>query len=53
MSGGSNVQHFLATHGLPATPEVVRAVLDEAKRSERVLTEAEILDVVQGPTRPA
>lgn len=48
MSGGSNVQHFLASRGLPGGPEVVRAVLDEAKRSERVLTEAEILEVVAG-----
>lgn len=48
MSGGSNVQHFLASRGLPGGPDVVRAVLDEAKRSERVLTEAEILEVVAG-----
>ncbi|HZD06369.1 MAG TPA: hypothetical protein VE173_15770, partial [Longimicrobiales bacterium] len=51
MSGGSNVQYFLESRGLPVSPEVVRAVLAEAKKSERLLTEAEILEVVAGVGR--
>ncbi len=47
MSGNSNVVHYLATRGLPAPPEVVHAVLDEAKRSDRVLREAEVRAIVE------
>lgn len=47
MSGGSNVTHWLRSRGLPVTPELIEAVLAAAKRSERVLTEEEILLVVQ------
>jgi 2-isopropylmalate synthase len=46
MSGGSNVMHFLAARGLPATPEVVEAVLARAKEAEQLLTEDEVRDVV-------
>jgi 2-isopropylmalate synthase len=48
MSGGSNVLFFLRARGLPDTPEVVEAVLARAKESERLLTEDEIREVVQG-----
>ena len=51
MSGGSNVQHFLAVRGFQATPELVEAVLAAAKRSERLLTEEEILQQVRAPAR--
>jgi len=43
MSGASNVVHYLKSHGLPDRPEVVEAVLALAKRSDRLLTEEEVL----------
>ena len=46
MSGASNVLFYLSQRGLPATQEVVQAVLAEAKKSERLLNEDEILEVV-------
>ncbi len=47
MSGASNVQYFLRSRHLPTTPEVVEAVLALAKKSERVLSETEILATVE------
>jgi 2-isopropylmalate synthase len=47
MSGASNVTFYLETRGLPTTQETVQAVLAVAKRSERLLTDDEILDVVR------
>ena len=47
MSGASNVLHYLQSHGLSDSPDVVAAVLALAKRSERVLGAEEILDVVR------
>jgi len=47
MSGASNVVFYLNAHGLSGGPEVVDAVLAVAKKSERLLTEDEILDAVQ------
>ena len=47
MSGNSNVVCYLDSRGLPSSPEIVKAILDLAKRSGRVLTEAEILDIVR------
>ncbi|NIM52349.1 MAG: 2-isopropylmalate synthase [Gemmatimonadales bacterium] len=47
MSGASNVQYFLRSRDLPATQEVVDAVLALANKSERLLTEEEILEVVE------
>ncbi len=47
MSGASNVQFFLSTRDLPTTPDVIEAVLALAKKSERLLTEEEILDTVR------
>jgi len=46
MSGASNVQHYLASRGLPTAPTVVQAVLALAKRSARLLTDEEILGAV-------
>ena len=48
MSGASNVICYLTSRSLPATAEIVSAILDLAKRSSRVLTESEILDLVRG-----
>ncbi|HVO34880.1 MAG TPA: LeuA family protein [Gemmatimonadales bacterium] len=47
MSGGSNVLHYLRTRSLPTDQAVVDAVMAAAKRSERLLTEQEILEVVR------
>jgi 2-isopropylmalate synthase len=46
MSGASNVVFYLDTRDLPSGPKVVEAVLAAAKKSERLLTEEEILDAV-------
>ena len=46
MSGASNVVFYLSARGLPGGPEVVDAVLAVAKKSERLLTEDEIIDAV-------
>ncbi len=47
MSGNSNVQYYLASHGLPVTPELTKRIIGEAKKSPRVLTDAEILEIVR------
>ena len=47
MSGMSNVLYYLAERGLPSTPEIIRSVLAEAKTSDRVLTENDVLAVVK------
>jgi len=47
MSGASNVKYFLRSRGLPDTPSVVEAVMALAKDSEALLTEEEILEVVE------
>jgi hypothetical protein len=46
MSGNSNVQYYLAARGIAATPELVRAIMEAAKKSPRLLSEPEILDIV-------
>jgi 2-isopropylmalate synthase len=51
MSGGSNVLHYLRARGLPTDQAVLDAVMAVAKRSERLLTEQEILDAVHSATR--
>jgi 2-isopropylmalate synthase len=47
MSGASNVVHYLQSRGLPSELEIVQAVLALAKKSEELLTEEEVLEVVQ------
>ncbi|HYF00299.1 MAG TPA: 2-isopropylmalate synthase, partial [Planctomycetota bacterium] len=42
LSGKSNVAWWLQEHGLPVTDAAVGAILDVAKRSDRVLTDSEI-----------
>lgn len=44
MSGKSNVQFYLKKRGKEPTEEVVKRVLDLAKRTPRLLTDAEILE---------
>lgn len=46
MSGASNVLYYLTVRNLPTDQAVVDAVLAAAKQSERLLTEEEILEVV-------
>ena len=51
MSGSSNVLFFLRSRGLPHGPEVVEAVMELAKKSERLLTEEEVLEAVRAATQ--
>ena len=44
MSGKSNVHFWLQQRGIPDADEVVDRIFDRAKRSPRMLTEAEILE---------
>jgi hypothetical protein len=46
MSGASNVVCYLSDRGLPSTPEIIKGILDLAKRSSRGLAESEILEVL-------
>ncbi len=46
MSGASNVNYWLETHGHEAPPELVQRILRAAKENTQVLTDAEILAVV-------
>jgi len=52
MSGASNVIYYLTSRGLPGTPEAVQAVLGVAKQSNRVLSEAEILEAARAALSP-
>lgn len=53
MSGNSNVQYYLAAHGIPATPELTKAIINEAKKSSHVLSEQEVLEIVRRTSSPA
>jgi 2-isopropylmalate synthase len=46
MSGKSNVVFWLERHGIPATEELVDRVFAKAKTSRRILTAAQIRDIV-------
>jgi 2-isopropylmalate synthase len=45
-SGLSNVKFWLAQRGLPEDEALVQAIFSKAKAGDRLLTEAEILDIV-------
>ncbi len=47
MSGKSNVQFWLERHGYETTDELVDRIFQRAKQSDRMLTDAEILEVCQ------
>jgi isopropylmalate/homocitrate/citramalate synthase len=47
MSGLSNVQCWLESHGMEPRPELVDAIFRRAKESDHVLRDDEILEVVQ------
>ncbi|HEY0465917.1 MAG TPA: 2-isopropylmalate synthase [Polyangiaceae bacterium] len=51
MSGASNVQHWLASHGISSNVPLQRAILDYAKSADRVLTDEELLSVVSRTRR--
>jgi 2-isopropylmalate synthase len=46
MSGASNVNFWLKYRGIATSPELVSAILAEAKRSNRTLTDDEIRAVI-------
>lgn len=48
MSGASNVRYWLETHGIEATEARVLAILDRAKQTKKLLTEAELLGIAGG-----
>ncbi|HEY3169531.1 MAG TPA: 2-isopropylmalate synthase, partial [Thermoanaerobaculia bacterium] len=50
MSGISNVQCWLDNHGIPPRPDLVDAIFQRAKESDRILTDEEILSLVHGLT---
>ncbi len=47
MSGASNVRHWLKSQGIAADEHLLRAILSCAKSADRVLTDAELLSVVE------
>jgi 2-isopropylmalate synthase len=47
MSGASNVRFWLAERGIPENEELVRAVLSRARASDHILSDGEILEIVQ------
>ena len=49
MSGESNVVFWLQERGIEPKPELVRAIVDRAKRGNQLLDEAEIYAVVNQP----
>ena len=51
MSGKSNVLFWLERHEIPANDVVVTRILDAAKQSDRVLTDAEIQVLASEPSR--
>ena len=50
MSGISNVECWLEDHGIALRPELVEAIFQRAKESDRILTDEEILSLVHGLT---
>ncbi len=47
MSGKSNVHFWLERHGIPVSDEMVDRIYQRAKSSDRMLTDAEILECVE------
>jgi len=47
MSGISNVQYWLTSHGIPSDDALVRAIFEKAKASNRILEDEEIEAVVR------
>lgn len=53
MSGKSNVIFWLERKGLPADDETVDRIFQKAKKSNRTLSDREIMDCLPAETRPA
>ena len=53
MSGNSNVQHYLAARSIPSTPELIKMILNHAKKGTDVLSEKEVLEIVRLASTPA
>ena len=51
MSGESNVVYWLSEHGIEGSPEIVAAIFQAAKTSDRVLTDDEILGICREKSR--
>jgi len=51
MSGKSNVAFWMERHGIPESDELVTKILDAAKKSSRVLTDDELLNLCGAQTR--
>jgi len=51
VSGESNVVYWLKQHNIKPSPNVVKAVFEMAKESNRVLLDQEILEVVESVSR--
>jgi 2-isopropylmalate synthase len=47
MSGESNVTYWLEARGIEARPEIVRAILQQAKAGGQLLAEAQIFAIVK------
>ena len=45
LSGESNVRYWLEERGIPADPELVRALFERGKASSRTLSEDEVLEL--------
>jgi len=52
LSGASNVHYFLTNRGLLDEAGVCEAILEAAKKSERLLTEEEVLEIFRAFTSP-
>jgi 2-isopropylmalate synthase len=50
LSGASNVHFFLNTRGMADSDDVCEAILEAAKKSERLLTEDEVLEIFREVT---
>jgi hypothetical protein len=48
MSGESNVVYWLEQRGIEPRPELVKTVLDAAKQRDGLLSEADVLLIVDG-----
>jgi hypothetical protein len=48
MSGESNVVYWLEQRGIDPRPDLVKTVLDEAKQRKGLLSEADVLRIVEG-----
>ena len=53
MSGNSNVEYYLAAHSIPGTPELIKTIIEHAKKCTHVLSEEEVLEIIRLASTPA